>query len=187
MATRKQELTQRAEGLGIEVKKSWTIAEIEAAIADNERQQDIAKQREADREREARPNAITTSGISNDPVLTDGDDEDDEVEEQVYVAPRTDDSPSNDELPEPAPTEDQDEDKNNVKNLPNATYDEQVEDDKVVVVYAREEGSYQIGRYKFSPKTPFRVVSREFAEKYFYEGHPDVRIASPEEVKEYYS
>lgn len=162
--TKKQDVTKEAEALGIDVKKSWTIAEIESEIAKKHDEQ-VAKQREADREREARPNAITTSSIGIDPH-----DEDDEVEE-----------------PEgPVHTEDQDENKNNVKNLPNPTHDQLVEDDKVVVKYIREGGSYTIGRFRFSPNAPFRVVPKEFAEKHFFDGHPDVRVATPEEVKEYY-
>jgi hypothetical protein len=184
--TRKEDVTKQAQDLGIQVYKSWTIAEIEAAIA-RKNDERVAKQREADREREARPNAITTSGMGIDPNLKDGDEDDSETEEQVYVAPRTDDSPSNDELPDPAPTEDADEDRNAVKNLPNPTHDEQVEEGKVVVRYIRDVGSYTIGRLRFTPNAPFKVVSEEFADKHFHEGHPDIRRATPEEVKEYYS
>lgn len=196
---RKQEVTEEAEALGIIVKSSWTIAEIEAAIAEQQggpeaeldfdplTDEQLAKQREAEREREARPNAVTTSSMGIDPNVADGDNDDHETEEQVYVGPKTDQSPPNDIIEEPQPTEDQDEDKNNVKNLPTATHDELVEDNKVVVRYVRDEGSYTIGRLKFSPRTPFRVVSKEFAEKHFFDGHPDVRVATPEEVKEYYN
>ncbi len=201
MATRKEQLREEASNLGIDVKQSWTIKELEAVIAEQQggaeaelefeplTEEQIAKQREAEREREARPGAITTGGISGDPVLTDGDTDDDEVEEQVFVGERTDDSAHNDTVEEPtppAPTEDADVDRNNIKNLPEPTHDEQVEDDKVVVRYTREVGSYQIGRHKFTPNSPFSVVDREFAEKHFYDGHPDVRLATPDEVKEFY-
>lgn len=179
----KAELHEEIKKLGGAVKQSLTKPELEAELATL---QQIKEQRNY--EREGRPGIVTTSTFQpEEPNLEDGDHDDDETEEQVYVGPRTDDSPSNDKLPDPAPTEDADEDRNAVKNLPNPTHDEQVEEDKVVVRYKRDVGSYTIGRLRFSPNSPFHVVGKDFADKYFFEGHPDVRRATPEEVKEYYN
>ena len=56
----------------------------------------------------------------------------------------------------------------------------------VVVKYLGESASFQIGRYKFSDKEPFVVVSKEFADT-IDKDNPDLKISSKKELDEFYA